>query len=58
MAACAVIMKSEPLVMTKGVTGLKLIPFIQGGELLVLWQLMSVKLHITSSDRAALRLWA
>jgi len=56
MAACAVIMNSEPLVMTKGVTGLKLIPFIQGGELLVLWQLMSVKLLITSSDRAALRL--
>ena len=52
----AVIMNSEPLVMTKGGTKLKLIPFVQGGELLVLWQLMSVTVTHHLSHRAALRL--
>ena len=31
-------MNGEPLVMTKGKTELELIPFVQGGELMVLWQ--------------------
>jgi len=31
-------MNGEPLVMTKGETELELIPFVQGGELMVLWQ--------------------
>ena len=38
----AVTMNGEPLVMTKGETELELITFAQGGELLVLWQLMTV----------------
>ena len=38
LAAPAVIMNGEPLVMTKGETELELIPFVEGGELMVLWQ--------------------
>lgn len=38
MVARAVIMNGEPLVMTKGETELELIPFVEGGELMMLWQ--------------------
>ena len=38
LAARAVTMNGEPLAMTKGETELELIPFVEGGELTVLWQ--------------------
>ena len=38
LAAHVVIMNGEAVAMTKGETELELIPFVEGGELLVLWQ--------------------
>ncbi len=38
LSAHAVTMNGEPLVMTKGETELELIPFVEGGELMMLWQ--------------------
>lgn len=38
-AAPAVAMNGERLQMTRGETELELIPFVEGGELLVVWQL-------------------
>ena len=38
LAVRAVTMNGEPVAMTKGETELELIPFVEGGELLVMWQ--------------------
>ena len=52
----AVIMNGKPLVMTKGETELELIPFVEGGELLVLWQKhregLGNTVEITTSERS------
>ena len=52
----AVTMNGEPLVMTKGETELELIPFVEGGELLVLWQKhregLGNTVEITTSERS------
>ena len=54
LAACAVAMNGEPLAMTKGETELELLPFVEGGELLVLWQKhrenMGEAIEITTSE--------
>ena len=38
-AVCAVTMNGGRLAMTKGETELEMIPYVEGGELLMLWQL-------------------
>ena len=52
----AVTMNGAPLVMTKGETELELIPFVEGGELLVLWQKhregLGNTVEITTSERS------
>ena len=54
LPACAVAMNGEPLVMTKGETELEILPFVEGGELLVLWQKhrenMGEAIEITTSE--------
>jgi hypothetical protein len=49
-------MNGAPLVMTKGETELELIPFVEGGELLVLWQKhregLGNTVEITTSERS------
>ena len=51
-------MNGERLGMTKGETELELIPYVEGGELLLLWQLhregLGNTVEITTSERLML----
>lgn len=54
-------MNSERLEMTRGETELEMIPFVEGGELMLLWQLhregLGSAVEITTSELTSLTPW-